>query len=351
MNNPFSMSFGLEPIHMISRANSQAEVCNTFLTDTPSSQVYMLTGVRGSGKTVMLSEIANEFRGREEWTVIDLNSSRDMLQTMAAELISARSLKTYLGDIKLSLNIQNFGVEISDSKNGLSEITVVLNELLEKITSKGKKVLLTVDEVVTNKSMIEFASQFQIFIRKKFNVFLVMAGLYENINKLQNEKTLTFLYRAPRIELPPLNLYLIQKKYEEVFDVNDATAKAMANVTKGYPYAFQALGYLCFQNRVTWEKVLPEYDVMLEDYCYEKIWSEMSEKDKLIVGVMAKYGFNKVDKLREKLNMTSNEFTVYRKRLIKKGIVAGRTYGVVEFTLPRFGEFVNRNFDVDEEIY
>lgn len=69
---------------------------------------------------------------------------------------------------------------------------------------------------------------FQILVRNDLPVFLLMTGLYDNIKNLQDEKTLTFLYRAPRINLEPLNLNLIALKYQEVFNLTEAEAKKMA---------------------------------------------------------------------------------------------------------------------------
>jgi hypothetical protein len=37
----------------------------------------MITGVRGSGKTVMLTDIAKHFRENEGWIVMDLSPERD----------------------------------------------------------------------------------------------------------------------------------------------------------------------------------------------------------------------------------------------------------------------------------
>ncbi len=88
-----------------------------------------------------------------------------------------------------------------------------------------------------------FASMFQILVREDLPVFLLMSGLYENIRGLQNEKSLTFLYRAPQIVLGPLNLRLIQKEYKNVFNLDDERATHMAVLTKGYAFAFQALGF------------------------------------------------------------------------------------------------------------
>ena len=53
-------------------------------------------------------------------------------------------------------------------------------------------------------------------------------------------------------------------------------ALQMAKETKGYPFAFQVLGYLCWRNEAEWTEVLPEYSQYLEEYVYEKLWSELS---------------------------------------------------------------------------
>lgn len=56
-NNPFSLSFGKEPVSLINRNVQSYEIIDTFEDENPAYQVCMITGVRGSGKTVMLTEI------------------------------------------------------------------------------------------------------------------------------------------------------------------------------------------------------------------------------------------------------------------------------------------------------
>ena len=49
------------------------------------------------------------------------------------------------------------------------------------------------------------------------------------------------------------------------------------------------------------------------------------------------------DEIREELDIETNEFNPYRKRLIKKGIINGEQRGIVEFTLPMFEDYVMEN--------
>ena len=49
--NPFSLTFGKEPISLISREQQKNEVIEGFSSENPEFQVCMITGIRGSGKT------------------------------------------------------------------------------------------------------------------------------------------------------------------------------------------------------------------------------------------------------------------------------------------------------------
>ncbi len=340
-DNPFSLSFGRTPVSFIEREYQSREILDSFTAKNPSYQVCMITGVRGAGKTVLLSDIADKLRIEDRWIVVDLNPERDLLQMLAAELVNRRDLIEIFREARINLSFLGFGPEIEDEPP-VTDIVAALRRMLEKLTKKNKRILITIDEVTSSQRVREFVSQFQIFMRERLNVFLLMTGLYENIYELQNQKTLTFLYRAPKVVLKPLSLPLIARKYGEIFSLNEADALDMAKATKGYSFAFQVLGYLCWTTGRTWKDVLPEYDTCLEDYVYEKIWSELSQKDKLVLLAMCNAKSSKVEDIRHKMDMNSNNFTVYRARLLKKGIVYVPEYGQLAFSLPRFAEFILR---------
>ena len=224
----------------------------------------------------------------------------------------------------------------------ITDIEDVLMHMLEQIKQAGKRLLITIDEVVNEEEIRIFASSFQIFIREDYPIYLLMTGPYENIYELQNNKALTFLYRAPKLILEPLNYTAIRKSYMDIFSIEAAQAEKMTALTKGYPFAFQVLGYLYWENRKlhSIEEILPEYDQYLDEYVYSKIWSELSELDKKILMEMAVSGEDRVKNIRENLQMDSGKFAVYRERLKRKGVVDTREYGKMHMALPRFEEYV-----------
>lgn len=170
-----------------------------------------------------------------------------------------------------------------------------------------------------------------------------MTGLYENIYDLQNVKTLTFLYRAPKIILEPLNSYAITQSYKEIFGIPVDEAVSMSRATSGFAFAYQALGYIKWEHKTySLEALYPEYDQYLAEFVYDKTWMELSTKDRLIVRALAETGENKVGDLLSRIGMSSSLFSTYRELLAKKGLINTHKYGFVSFTLPRFMEYVIR---------
>ncbi len=346
-NNPFNISFGRKPYQYISRFLASHKVSDTFLSEHPSSQVYLLTGVRGSGKTVLMTDIMYGFKNEKDWIVIELNPELNLLEDLASKLYSIPELqKTF---IKAKIDFSAFGLGLSMEKNvPKTNIETVIEQMLKELKKKRKKLLIALDEVTNSKNVRIFASAFQIFIRNEFDLFLIMTGLYENIFDLQNVKTLTFLYRAPKIVLEPLNSYAITRSYKDIFNISEEEATRMSQATNGFAFAYQALGYIKWEHKTySLEALYPEYDQYLAEFVYDKVWMELSAKDRLIVSALAEDGESKVGDLLNKLGMSSSLFSTYRDRLSKKGLINTHKYGFVSFTLPRFKEYVIRNATID----
>jgi hypothetical protein len=337
--NPYNLIFGKEPLQVISRAAQMTEILEAFGEDPASQQIYMITGIRGCGKTVFMTETARELKQDDEWIVVELNSSGALLEDLAASLASENTLAKIFQNASINLSFFGIGLEVKGSVP-ISNIQVALAKMLESLKKQGKKVLICIDEVIVTDAMKSFAGAFQIFLRQDLPVFLLMTGLYENINNLQNENNLTFLYRAPKIELKPLNLKTVADNYKNIFGISDDNAMKMAKITRGYSFAFQVLGHFTWKNGGEYSKAIPQFRQYMEDYVYEKIWSEMSEGDRRLACGVAGSESGKAKDIKSLTGISDNEYSVYRDRLVKRGILDGSTHGSVKFTLPMFEEYV-----------
>lgn len=340
-NNPFTLAFGKKPVQYVPRIAQTNLIVEEYVAVPAVNQIYMVTGVQGSGKTVMMTNIAGILSERNDWIVVELNATRDLLQSLASKLYAVPKLHECFLKARLDFSAFGLGVTIENAAP-VTDVEDMVAKMLDQIRKQGMRLLITIDEVVYSEQMKVFVSAFQIFMRQDYPIFLLMTGLYENIYELQNDKSLTFLYRAPKIILEPLSLTAVCQHYMDIFRLDKESAGKMAALTRGYPFAFQVLGYLYWEHRdtKTVQEILPEYDQYLEEYVYSKIWSEMSEKDKEIMQKLAESGEIKVKDLREQLEMSSEQFSVYRERLKRKGVIDTRKYGKISMALPRFEEFI-----------
>ena len=340
MSNPYSLVFGVEPKEYISRISQTEQVIDSLVNET--QRLYMITGVRGSGKTVFMSEIKNSICKRKDWIAVELSTERDMLNSLAGKLSSMDVLSNLFKTARINLSFLGFGLEIKGSAP-IVDIEVALQKMLYAIQKNKKKLLILVDEVLDNENVRTFTSVFQMLLRDKLPISMVMTGLYENIDDLQNEKNLTFLHRAPKLHLGPLNIGTMAANYRKNLNIDQEISLKMAQLTKGFSYAFQVFGYVMWENKCDYEAsriLLKQY---LEEYVYEKIWSEISEKDKKVLYGISMTPSKKVIEIRKFLNLESNEFAPYKKRLIRKGLISD-TDGYARLALPLFDEFVIENY-------
>ncbi len=343
--NPYNTIFGKEPPQNISRATQMMEVLNSFEEEPPLQQIYMITGIRGCGKTVFMTEVSKELKKDKDWIVVELNSSQDLLNDLAAHLASENELANIFKNASINLSVFGIGFQVKESVP-IANIQLALTKMLESLKKHGKKVLICIDEVTATEYMKAFAGAFQIFVRQDLPVFLLMTGLYENINNLQNQDNLTFLYRAPKLEMRTLNIGSISDNYRKNFDLNKEDSDYMARLTKGYAFAFQVLGYFTWRSDGDYEQAIPDFRQYLEDYVYEKVWDEMSSGDRKLAYGVAKSENGKAKNIKSILDISDNEYSVYRDRLVKRGILNGKEHGYVRFTLPLFEEYVIRSYEM-----
>lgn len=137
MNNPFTLSFGLEPASYIAREQQTNQVIHSFTGDPSPSHLYMISGIRGAGKTVFLSELEDYFR-TEEWIVYDLSIETDLLRSFAAKLYNDERLYRLFIGAKINLSFLGLGVEIQGA-SPISDLGTAIERMLAIVKKTGQK--------------------------------------------------------------------------------------------------------------------------------------------------------------------------------------------------------------------
>lgn len=344
MENPFTLSFGTSPLEYISRIEEKNQLMSQIEKDPPLSHCFVITGLRGSGKTVMLTSISKAFSEMKEWVVIEVNPEDDMREALAAKLYTSERIKRFFLEKSFSVSFKGVSFSLS-GKNPVLNIDDLLEKMLGIVKREGKKVLVLIDEASSTEKMKQFALSFQILIRNGFPLFLLATGLFENISSLENEKNLTFLIRAPKVFLSPLNISSIAASYEKAIGLSPEESLRYAKLTKGYAFSFQLLGYLLFERKESDSEnsLMSLYDQYLAEYVYRKVWSSLSPVEQRILTNFRTNGPLTVKEIIERNSMTKGYFSKYRERLMKNGILVSPSRGILSFALPRFKEFIDAN--------
>ena len=344
MSNPYTLVFGQPPLEMIERRAQAERIISEFCQERPSNYINLVTGIRGCGKTVFITGIANRLREKKEWIIVNLNPQRELLTSLAAKLNSDQMLSKIFREAEINLQALGFGVAVKGAPP-VTDIEEALTRMLRSIQKHKKRVLITIDEVTNSRDIRIFASAFQIFLREELPVFLLMTGLYNHMDRLRNAEGMTFLERAPRTVLAPLNFTAIVDRYVKTLQIKEDAAVRLATATKGYAFAFQTIGYYAWEYPDSPDQALEYAREYLYEFAYQKIWSELSANDRETVRAIHQSKTGEISRVREILNWTSNQFNPYRDRLIKSGVISGSKTGYVELALPWFGEFAEAAMD------
>lgn len=340
-SNPFTLSFGIEPREYIRRNVEFDEIVNDFSKDKSISNLYIITGAMGTGKTVLLTSIYKYFDEHNDFIAVDLNTKNNMLEDLAASIYDKAPIKSKFLKGELSFSFHGITMSLSGN-NPVSSVSQLLERMLMLLKKKGKKLVVTIDDMDTGEQMKIFVKEFQSLFRKELPIYVVVTGLYNAIDNLEKMEGLTFLQRGQKRYLSPLNIRYIASSYKEIFNIDNDLASKLAQLTKGYAFAYQTLGYLFYENekKEITDKLLRDYDYYLEEYVYKRLYSELSEKERSIIKTIAIDKKHTNKELIEAGCVTNQEIARYKDNLSKKGLCDISKRGETHIALPRFEEFV-----------
>ena len=192
MQNPYTTLFVKIPDQIIPRAQQTALVTDAFTAQNSNQQVYVVTGVRGTGKTVFMTDVSRMLAQDDRWIIEELSVEPDLLQSLVSRLNSKRPLAELFTNAKIDLSLFGLGLRIQGTQP-IASLEVALEHMLQTLARQNKRLLVTIDEVVNNAHMREFASIFQILIRKDLPVYLLMTGLYEPSTTAPPTPTVLFM--------------------------------------------------------------------------------------------------------------------------------------------------------------
>ncbi|WP_206214119.1 AAA family ATPase [Adlercreutzia sp. ZJ154] len=361
----FSPSFGNRPAQLVGRE----PVIKRFLDGLESGpgdkdRAIVLLGQRGSGKTVLLWELAD--RASEKGFVVATPSiaTDDMLRRIVEKIQDAG--EPYVKERNSHVSGGSFGVfgfsaglQFDKNTQETKSYQYMLTQLCRKLTLQGRGVLILVDELQANSVEVrQLVATYQELVGERQNVALVMAGLPGAVSATLNDKVQTFLNRARKFVLDPLNFSDIDAFFARSFEklgisISSELRNKASEATQGSPYLLQLIGHnlvlYAGENDAVDSEVLSNaiqsarYDFE-NDICKTTL-SALSDMDVSFLRAMAEdEPIVWVKDIAERMNVNFDYAQKYRKRLIDAGIIEAPARGKVEFAVPYIADYL-RNLD------
>lgn len=363
----FSPSFGNRPSYLVGREPIIQEFLNG-LAEGPGNRdrALVLLGQRGSGKTVLLWELADRAAELGFAVATPTVATEGMLERIVEKIQDdgERYIKRKHGIHLTGGNIGAFGfsagLEFDRETQETKSFEYKLTQLARKLTAQQHGILILVDELQANSPEIrQLVTAYQELVGERLNIAMVLAGLPGAVSATLNDHVLTFLNRARKIALGPLELRDVDAFYSRAFDelgirISPELRLRAAEATKGSPYLLQLIGYNVANRTPRASEVnqsilhdaihLSEIDFE-NDVCKTTI-NALSEKDVEFLDAMAPdTGASRMSDIAERMGVTPDYAQKYRRRLIDAGVIGQERRGYVEFAVPYLKEFLRRETD------
>ncbi|MFK0039812.1 AAA family ATPase [Paenarthrobacter sp. NPDC090517] len=359
MQNPFKPTAGATPPELVGRAGLLDEFEYGLQQGSGAPGLLtIITGSRGIGKTVMLSE-AEGIARNHGWAVISRTATPGFLAGVGDDMLR---LLDEFGDRPPSRKITafsaaGFGLTTQLPPERSLDWRWTGNELLRLLDEKGTGLVITIDEIhaVDRTEIAQLAADVQHFIRDGLPIGLIFAGLPAAVSDLLNEGVATFLRRADRINLHEAAIAEVTASYSELFGQGgvsispDLISKA-AEATEGYPFLIQLVGYYLWleagksgwkldQSRVQNGIAAAQRRNTL--VVVESALSDISERDREFLDAMAlQDGPSAAGQIGAILKAKPNVISKYRNRLIAAGLIESASYGKVDFAIPGLRQYL-----------
>lgn len=349
----FSPAFGNRPTYLVGRESVLEDLC-LGLESMPGSKERstVLLGQRGSGKTVLLWELADRATAQGFVVASPTIASDGMLARIVEKIQDAGT--RFVSDAPHvsggTVGVFGFevGLEFSRDVEQTKSAQFKLTQLVRRLSKQGRGVLILVDELQANSQDVrELVAVYQELIGEGLNVALVMAGLPGAVSATLNDRVLTFLNRARKVSLGPLPTMDVEAFYASAFGklkVGASSAQVLraAQTAQGSPYLMQLVGHGIVLRAEggtlsdeTFDAAVASARREFENDVCETTLAALSDMDVRFLCAMAlDEEESSTARVAERLDVTVDYAQKYRKRLIDAGVLESSGWGKVRICVP-----------------
>lgn len=386
-DNPYTPNAGARPPLLVGR-DDQLETFDVLLDRLRrghTEQSMLITGLRGVGKTVLLTTFEERARARG-WTTVEAEITKStefggrMAQLVRRALLQAapkvrwkdraKRAAAVLKSFQLTVSTDgavSAGIDVdalegvADSGELAEDLTDLLVALGEAVADHETGVVFLFDEVqfLSTAELEALIAALHKTVQRALPITLVGAGLPQLPRLAGEAKSYAErLFKFPRIgELSEIHAAqaLVEPAKALKVDYDKAAVAAVVEYTQGYPYFIQEYGNVLWdltdQPPITREDVRNARDAVeakLDGSFFRVRAERTTELELRYMRAMAELGAQpqQAKDVAKMLDRTSEQLGPTRSRLIDKGLLYTPGHGLAAFTVPQFDRYMRRTYEL-----
>lgn len=358
--NPFKPTAGMTPPVLVGRSSVLDDFTDGLDEGAGApGRLMRITGPRGSGKTVLLTQLG-ELASERGWTVINTSGKEPLCASIQDQL--ARDKRIGGLDVKIALPFVTAETRLGGARGELS-FRKAISDTTRALTKHERGLLITIDEVqdASIEEMTAIATNVQYMIREEQNIGLVFAGITTGVLDLLNEEGITFLRRALPEELAPIPIDEVARALRKTIEltgleISDEALSCAAEATHGYAYLIQLVGYHVWREgrrHVDASATITEKDARagvraaLDRFDRSVLETALAGLTKpsmdYLLAMAQDEGVSSTAEVARRMGKPAASANTYRRLLIERQIIESTAPGYVGFSIPFMREYLLRN--------
>jgi hypothetical protein len=386
-DNPYTPNAGARPPALVGRDREleSFEVLLDRLRRGHTEQSMLITGLRGVGKTVLLTSFEECARERA-WTTVEAEitkstefgarmgqlARRALLQLAPRERWRERAARAAAvlqsfqlsvapdGTLTAGLNVEP-AAGLADSGALGDDLTDLLVALGEAAQEQDSGVVFLIDEVhfLATAELEALIAALHKTVQRQLPITLVGAGLPQLPRLAGEAKSYAErLFKFPsigRLSGPEAEQALVEPAERLEVNYESEAVAAVIDYTEGYPYFLQEYGNALWNSvaagPITAANVAAARDIVESklDGSFFRVRAERTTELELrYMRAMAELGSEpqQAKDVATLLGRTSQQMGPTRSRLIEKGLLFTPGHGLAAFTVPQFDRFMRRTYSL-----
>lgn len=359
--NPFKPTAGGEPPLLIGRERVVRDFDKGLDNGVGApGRIMLITGARGTGKTVMLTVLGDKARAHK-WDVIEETASDGLCERLVSELCSKDSLidkLTFAPSITIAGTSVSLGEAELSPKRMPETLRKAMSARLDALEKRDAGLMISIDETqaASRADLIAIATAIQHQIREKRNVSIVFAGLPQMISDLFDDEVIAFLRRARTNVLANVPIDEVKESFAQTFEdsgmsLDTSLVEKAAVATAGYPYMIQLVGYYIWDaadarestviSKEDVDEGIREARVDLDNAVCVPELHGLSKNDRAYLEAMAvSDGPSGTSEVAKRMGRSAKYAATYRKRLLDAYVIRQTDRGEVDFAVPFLREYL-----------